>query len=223
MRSGIAPEPDPRGADVGVAILAGGGATRLPGKLMLDADGIPLLVRVYRNVGRERETVIACAGSLPAAVDVLLPVPMVVDRRPGRGPLGGLVTTFARMRATWIFVVAGDAPFVDDALLARLCAARRPGDEAVVPAWRRGAETQREPLAALYERSAFLREGVPRLRAGSGSVRGVVERLSARALEIRDPRIFANINTAADYAAFRAEIARPPHGAATSEREGEQL
>ena len=36
--------------DLGVIVLAGGEATRLPGKLFLDAGDLPLLVRVYRNV-----------------------------------------------------------------------------------------------------------------------------------------------------------------------------
>jgi len=188
-------------------ILAGGEATRLPGKLLLEAGGIPLIVRVYRNVGAGRETVVACAGGFPREVDALLPVPMVVDRRPRRGPLGGLVTTLGRMGARWVFVVAGDAPLAGEALLERLAAARRPGDEAVVPVRNHNGEPQPEPLTALYDRPAFLREGATVLRAGRGSVRAVVEKLNARLLPVDDAPEFTNINTPADYAAFRT---RPP-------------
>jgi molybdopterin-guanine dinucleotide biosynthesis protein A len=185
--------------------LGGGAATRLPGKLVLDAGGEPMIARVYRNVGRGRETFVSCAGGFPAAVDAYLPLPMVVDRMPGRGPLGGLVTTLARMRSAWVFVVAGDAPFVDAALPAALAAARRPGDEAVVPESFADGVARLEPLAALYERRAFIRAGVAALRAGSGSgsVRGVVERLNARRVLVRDARIFTNVNTPADYARLR--------------------
>jgi molybdopterin-guanine dinucleotide biosynthesis protein A len=189
--------------EFGVAILGGGAATRLPGKLVLDAGGEPMIARVYRNVGRGRETFVSCAGGFPAAVDAHLPLPMVVDRMPGRGPLGGLVTTLARMRSAWVFVVAGDAPFVDADLPAALAAARRPGDEAVVPESFIDGVARLEPLAALYERWAFLRAGVAALRAGSRSVRGVVERLNARRVLVRDARIFTNVNTPADYARLR--------------------
>ncbi len=159
-------------------------------------------MRVYRNVGVGRETVIACAGGFPRDVDAQLPVPMVVDRRPRRGPLGGLMTTLVRMRARWVFVVAGDAPFAGSALLERLEAARRPGDEAVVPVRQRDGKPQPEPLAALYDRVAFLRAGAAVLRAGRGSVRAVIEDLRARLLPFEDVPVFTNINTPADYEAL---------------------
>ena len=178
----------------------------MPGKLLLDAGGVPLIARVYRNAGRGRETFIACAATFPDWVDALLPVPMVVDRQPRRGPLAGLVTTLGRMRSSWVFVVAGDAPFAGSALLERLSAARRPGDEAIVPVGQQGAERRLEPLTALYDRLAFLRAGAAELRAGPGAVLGAVERLVTRTVPVPDPRIFSNINTPADYAALRAQL-----------------
>jgi molybdopterin-guanine dinucleotide biosynthesis protein A len=182
---------------------------------------VPLIVRVYQNLGAGRETAIACAGAFPRDVDAFLPVTMVVDRRPGRGPLGGLVTTLGRMRARWVFVVAGDAPLAGTALLERLEAARRPGDEAVVPVRHRDGEPQPEPLTALYDRPAFLRAGAAVLRAGRGSVRAVVEKLNARRLPVDDAPDFTNINTPADYAAFRGESAEPAaRGDASAPREG---
>ena len=51
-----------------VVILAGGEATRLPGKLALDVGDVPLLVRVYRNVSPERETWLSTKGPLPEYV-----------------------------------------------------------------------------------------------------------------------------------------------------------
>src|ERR1700691_1615049 len=85
-RDGMAERPE-----IGVVILAGGGATRLPNKLELAAGGIPMLVRVYRNVSPGRKTYVSCAGGFSPEVDSMLDCPMVVDRWPGRGPLGGLV------------------------------------------------------------------------------------------------------------------------------------
>ena len=161
-------------ANAGVLILGGGEATRLPGKLELGAGPVPMLVRVFENLSPGRETWLAGKGSLAPALDALLPAPLAVDRWSLRGPLAGLVTTMARMRARWVFAVAGDAPLVESAFIDRLVAERMPGDEAVVPIHDRDGKRQPEPLAALYDRLAFLREAFPiaaprRRRAASGA------------------------------------------------------
>ena len=188
-------------SDVTVVIVAGGNASRLPGKLALDAGGVPLLVRVYRNVSPGRPTLIAApdlAPELAAAIDA----PRVGEEGPKRGPLGGLLAAFVAVRTTWAFAVAGDAPFVDAGHIERLIAAREPGDEAVVP---RHPAGQVEPLAALYACAAFIREGTAEL-AASGALHKVVARLRTRFIAIDDPRIFANINTPADYEALQKAL-----------------
>jgi molybdopterin-guanine dinucleotide biosynthesis protein A len=57
-----------------------------------------------------------------------------------------------------------------------------------------------EPLAALYRRDAFLREGMPVLLGGEGALRLVIDRLRVRFVAVRDERAFANVNTPDDYA-----------------------
>ena len=187
----------------GVLILAGGEATRLPGKLALDAGAEPLLARVYRNVSAGRETWLSIKAALPPNLDALLPAPAVVDRWNMRGPLGGMLSAMPRMRSRWIFAVAGDAPFVDAAFIDVLEARIEPGDEAVVPRRMRDGKPGIEPLAALYERDAFLREGLPVLSGGHGKLGMVVERLKTRFVDIDDDRIFANVNTPDEYAAIQ--------------------
>lgn len=185
-------------ADIGVLILAGGQATRLPNKLELDAGRLPMIARVYRNVSAGRETVISCKATFPAQIDTLLPCPMVVDRWPLRGPLAGLLSTMGAMRSRYIFAVAGDAPFVTSAFIERLAAHVRPGVEAVVPRHANGIE----PLAAIYERSAFLRAGMPLILAGQGALRLVIDQLTTHYVAVEeDERVFTNVNTPADYAA----------------------
>lgn len=205
---------------IGVCILAGGEATRLPGKLFLDAGDVPMLVRVYRNVSAGRETWISTKGALPAEIDAALSAPMVVDRWSRRGPLSGLLSTMSEMRTEWVFACAGDAPFVDAAFVDRLAAHVSPADaapaaggaaalEAVVPAH---DETGRriEPLAALYRREAFLREGLPVLLAGDGALRLVIDRLRTKFVPVpEDERALANVNTPQDYAALRPALVRP--------------
>lgn len=198
--------------DVGVLVLAGGEATRLPGKLELAAGATPMLARVHRNLARGRETWLAGKGALAPALDALLPSPLAVDRWSLRGPLAGLVTTMARMRARWVFAVAGDAPLIDASFVARLAAERRPGDEAIVPVRTRDGKRQIEPLVALYDRLAFLREGFPLIRPRresskrGASIGAVIDRLRARFFEIDDERIFTNVNTPAEYDALVHEF-----------------
>src|SRR5579862_9783047 len=135
----------------GVLILAGGEATRLPGKLELDAGNVPMLARVFANLSPGRETWLSLKETLPPGLDAYLNAPVAVDRWSARGPLAGMLGTMACMRSRWVFAAAGDAPLLDGAFVDELAAARREGDEAVVPVSARGFE----PLAALYDRLAF--------------------------------------------------------------------
>ncbi len=191
---------------IGVAILAGGEATRLPGKLALRVGDLPMIVRVFRNVSDGRETFISCKGAFPREIDELLPCPMVVDHWPLRGPLSGMLSTFAKMSSPLVFAVAGDAPFVTGAFIERLAREWNEGDEALVPIHATDEKEIMEPLAALYERRAFLREGFDVLSSGKGALRSVIERLRARTIRIDDPRIFTNVNTPADYERLRAAL-----------------
>jgi molybdopterin-guanine dinucleotide biosynthesis protein A len=186
-------------ADLGIVILAGGDASRLPGKLARVLGGEPLLTRVYRNVHSAGETYVSVRGNL----DVVVPCPVVLDRWPARGPLSGVLSTLQAMQTRYAFVVAGDAPFIDAAFIKRLAAQRTAGDEAVVPRHAAGIE----PLAALYDRHAFLREGLPLLVAGTGAgVRDVIARLNTRFVPFADAAPFANVNTPADETAIAATL-----------------
>ena len=190
-----------------VCILAGGEATRLPGKLALDVGQVPMLVHVYENVSPGRETWLSTKGPLPEAIATHLgEAPQVVDRWPLRGPLSGLLSTLSEIRAEWVFAVAGDSPFVDAAFADELEACASAEYDAVVPM--HGDDAKRiEPLAALYRREAFVREGLPVLLGGEGALRLVIDRLRVRWYPVRDERAFANVNTPADYAKIREALA----------------
>ena len=190
---------------VGVCILAGGEATRLPNKLALDVGDLPMLVRVFRNVSPGRATWLATKGPLAPEIDALIDAPQVVDRWPLRGPLSGLISTMSEMRSEWVFAVAGDAPFVDAAFVDSLAAHIAPNLDAVIPLHDQG-EKRIEPLAALYRREAFLREGMPVLLGGKFALRLVIDRLKVRFVPVRDERPFTNVNTPADYARVRGAL-----------------
>lgn len=185
------PLPD----ELGVVILAGGQATRLPGKLELDAGGVPLVVRVFRNMRDAGPVYVSAAGSFPPEIDRALECPIVVDRWPRRGPLAALCSILPHVREPWVFAVAGDAPYVDSAVVEELRAAWESGIQAVVPVNARGFL---EPLCALYERAAMLAAAQFVFEQGSGGVAAAVERLRARRVRLSNERVFANVNTADD-------------------------
>jgi len=197
-------------ATISVCILAGGQATRLPGKLTLELGDVPMLVRVYRNVSPGRETWLSTKGPLSPEIEAQLGAArQVVDRWPLRGPLSGLLSTLSEMRGEWVFAVAGDAPYVDAAFIDRLQAHVAPQHEAIVPM--HGEDGKRiEPLAALYRREAFLREGTPVLLGGRGALRLVIDRLQTRFVPVKDVHAFENVNTPDDYAKVRGALAPRP-------------
>ncbi len=181
----------PAADSVAVVILVGGQATRFPGELESDAGGIPLLLRVYRNVRAMGPVYISANVPFGAQITRELDCPIVADHKSGRGPLSGLVSTFEKVSQKRCFAVAGDAPLLDCTALRELLWAWENGLEAVV-AERAGFL---EPLCALYDRMAFLREAGRVLKAGSGAVTAVVERLNHRRVSLSDERALANINT----------------------------
>jgi molybdopterin-guanine dinucleotide biosynthesis protein A len=180
-------------ADAAIVILAGGAATRFPGKLERDIEGTPLLLRVYERLRGARPIYIAGKGGFSESIDARLDCPVIVDRWPGRGPLAALVGACGAIEERRIFAVAADLPRVDTALLDTLERAFEGADEAVVPQHAGGVE----PLAALYDRAAVLERGYALLERGRSAMRDVLADLRVRYLPC-DPKQFVNINTPAD-------------------------
>ena len=179
--------------DLAIVILAGGNATRFPGKLEHPFGTTPLLLHVYRNLQGTYPIVVSGRGTPGSELDHALDCPIIVDRWPGRGPLGALLSTAGHVKASRIFAVAGDAPKVTHEVLDALLDDWNDGDEAAVPEHDGGLE----PLAALYDRDALLREGFPIFNEGKGAMHALLDRLSVRRVSLPS-RYFVNINTAAD-------------------------
>lgn len=184
-------------SELAICLLAGGRATRFTNKLQSDAGGVPLIVRAYRNV-RAFAPVFLCGEThFDSATDAQLDCPRIADRRAGCGPLEGLVSAFERISQRRIFALAGDAPFVDAATLSELETAWESGDEAVVPVRANGERMRLEPLCALYDRLAFLREAGAVL-ARSRAVVDVLAALRVRTIALTNERALFNVNTAED-------------------------
>lgn len=184
-------------SDIAICLLAGGRATRFSDKLQSDAGGVPLIVRAYRNV-RSVAPVFLCGEThFAPAVDAQLDCPRIADRHGGRGPLEGIVSAFERLSQRRVFALAGDAPYLNEATLGEIERVWEDGDEAVVPFRAKGGRIRYEPLCALYDRRAFLREAEEVLK-GSRAVVDVVAALRARHVTLSDERAFFNVNTASD-------------------------
>lgn len=190
MPSGIADD-----SDVTVVLLAGGEATRLPGKLERTDAGDPLIVRAYERFAPFYPVVISASATFAPAIDARLACPIVVDRWCRRGPLAGLLSAFAAVRTPLICAIAADLPDIDAAVVQALRDAYDPAVDAVVPAHERGIE----PLCALYDRAAFERVALPVLIDGTAAVRDALARLRVATVALPAHR-FANINTLADWA-----------------------
>lgn len=187
----ILPSPDGR---IAIVLLAGGQARRFPGKLEYAIGGLPMVVRLYRGLRATGWPVyIAGKGSFAPEVDAQLQAPLLIDRWPGSGPLSAMLSACAAIRAERIFAVAADQPRLNARVLRLLAASWQPGDEVVVPEH----DGRIEPLAALYARSAILREGFALRRSGRAAMHDLVERLAARFVRL-DGASFHNVNNIAD-------------------------
>ena len=172
---------------LGICILAGGEASRLPHKLEREVGGKPLLARVYENLSGPYPIYVSGKSTFAPELDALLDCPVIIDRWNRRGPLAGLLSVFSEVLHERLFVCAADAPFVDLRVVQTLADAWQPGDEAVIA----------QPLLAIYKRDVFLQAGLPVLQRGSGAVKDVAGRLRTRAITL-PPRSMININTEAD-------------------------
>ena len=195
--------------------MAGGPATRLPGKLALDVSGEPMLMRALRRL---TEPGWACVISVRTPLSVPLTSAenaadweTAVDEIADGGPLGGLCSAARRARTPLLFAAAGDLPnlsaeFASD-LLAAYHAARPREPAAVLPTWPDGHV---EPLAALYDRDALVRGATAALAAGKRKVTAALDGLDVLAYPIRpaDEEALLNVNTPQDYERLRASVSR---------------
>jgi len=127
-------------------VLVGGRSRRIGRpKAFLDLGGRMLIERVLDVVtDLFPETLLVTPDFAPFE---RFGLPLVADRHPGAGALGGACTGIAAAAHPQVLVVACDMPFLNPALLAHL-AARARGHDAAIP---RGPDGL-HPLHAVYGR-----------------------------------------------------------------------
>ena len=181
-----------------VVILAGGRASRFPGKLEREFRGEPLVLRVLRNVRDAGPVFVAANCTFPAAIDAALDCPLVIDRWPGAGPLAALHTALGEIPYERVFAVSADMPFVNAGAARELLGHWRDGLDAVAAVDGSGHV---QPLCAVYDRRALLEAAGAALAQRQSSVKSAMERLRIERVALQDDRVLAGINTPEDLVA----------------------
>jgi molybdopterin-guanine dinucleotide biosynthesis protein A len=132
------------------AVLVGGRSSRMGrDKALIEIGGVALVDRlaaVLVDAGCDPVVAVGPAH-LAGAVDV------AIDRHPGQGPLGAIITALeaaAVHRCAAALVVAVDLPDLDAATVAQLLAASPGASAAPDPVVVMAATDRREPLVALW-------------------------------------------------------------------------
>lgn len=135
--------------NVSAVILAGGESRRMGcDKAWVELDGRPLLEHAMEKVRRLGVEEVFISGR-PGMDDAGLKCPVLLDLKPGSGPLGGIERALHTSSSPWVLVLAVDLPHMTTMFLRKLVAScdRLTG---VVPR----LNDRLEPLAAIYPRSA---------------------------------------------------------------------
>jgi len=176
-------------------VLTGGLSSRMGrDKALLPYRGEPLAGFVARLVAQAAGSA-ALVGS--AQRHGTLGYPVIEDRYPGQGPLGGIVTALESTAADWNLIVACDMPRLSAPFLTGLLeAAARSESDALVPA---GPQGLLEPMCAVYHRRAL--DGLAAaFHGGTRKITTALEIVRVAVLPVTEITHFQNVNTAEEWA-----------------------
>ena len=183
-------------------VLAGGASRRMGrDKATLEYRGRSQVAIAFDLVARHCQRAFVSVRPDQTNDPARAALPQIVDEIAGIGPIAGIAAAqAAHPDAAWL-VVACDLPFLGDAAIARLVAAR--GTRAIV-AYRSAHDGLPEPLCAIYEPStrAAILEAIARDRR---CPRKFVIESGVPLLDQADPAALDNVNTPQD---FESAVAR---------------
>jgi molybdopterin-guanine dinucleotide biosynthesis protein A len=177
------------------AILAGGRSTRMgTNKALLEFGGVRIIQGLLSKIRPLFPEILIVANDQAAYAD--LGVPVIPDRIPEKGSLGGIYTAVYHSAFPQVFCIACDMPLASPAVIAHLCGLA-PGYDVVVPRTAEGYQ----PLHAVYGKTCL-----PHMEEMIGANRLKIDRLYPRVrvrtvdeAELRglDPSLgcFINVNT----------------------------
>lgn len=184
------------------AVLAGGKGKRLGmDKTRLEIEGKTVLERALDCLKEifSKVLIVVQDRDFVAPSGYHVPLEVVTDLLPDKGPLGGIYTALHYSPAPYVFVMACDMPYPSRELI-RCLLAEAPGREAVVPCHGQYIE----PLFAVYSREIRNRIHL-RLEENRLKIHELIDELDVRYLTEEEvaacdsgPRSFFNINTPDD-------------------------
>lgn len=190
----------------GVAILVGGGSTRMgQAKQLLSIAGESLLSRMFERTRAVADTVVmvggadegsGLAGLSPSQRRAATWLP---DATRGIGPAGGVLAALRHNLARDWLVLGCDMPLVSKAALDWLLALRQGAPQAEAWCGRRGGRI--EPLPAIYASRC-----APHLQAvGARGLHAAIERASAHIADIPADltECWTNVNTPDEWEALK--------------------
>lgn len=142
---------DPSPGGITGLVLCGGLSRRMGrDKALLALGGETLLARTVECVQPIVDECLLACGATPRYAD--LGLPLVLDERPGEGPLAGLAAGLAGARGDWIVALACDMPHVTVRVLRKLLErARQRGLDVCHLEGPRGPE----PLCGVYSKACL--------------------------------------------------------------------
>lgn len=192
--------------EISSVILCGGRSRRMgQDKARLQWNGGELLDEIAGKLSVLGETFLS-VDSKSRFSDK--PYPIIEDRYPDCGPLGGVCSALLFCRTPLLFVVSCDMPFVAGEVGRVLQGLMEPGAGAVVPVEEDGRV---HPLCAVYRRdtSSVLLE---QLRSGNFRMRDALGRLRTVYVPAEEfpmgSRALCNVNTPEEYKAEAYRINR---------------
>lgn len=200
-------------SQLGAVILAGGRATRLPGKCFRMLDGKQLILHVFERISQVTEDIVISVGTDQQADRVkqlLQATPIAQDSIQAQSPLVGLVSGLRASRKLYIFTAPCDTVFIDPDVI-RLLLQRAIGNDGAI-AMAEG--NLLEPLCAVYRRESALLAAEKSIRNGRMSMLDMISQFTTLVRvpveEIRriDSQLLTlrNINTEQDFAWATAVI-----------------
>ncbi len=196
-------------------ILAGGKSRRMGedkrylvvGEQTILERGLGVICSIFQDV-----LVVIAQDSPPLGIDAKV----VRDLLPDCGSLGGLYTGLMQATTPWIFVVACDMPFLDQAVIGQFTSRRATADIVMAK-----LDARLHPMHALYGKRC-LPALEQMIQTRQLKIQEIVSQPSLRVQYVTeaelltiDPswRSFQNVNTPSDLEAARSLLARvPPSG-----------
>jgi molybdenum cofactor guanylyltransferase len=196
----------PQATGTAAYIMAGGGSTRFgQDKARATLGGRPMLTRMCDLLSAVTASIRIVA---PPSRYEFATAPVIPDRWPGEGPLGGIVTALLHTSAqepntAWNVIISCDLPFLTPEFLTYLRDfAQASSAKAVVPESSQG----REPLCACWHTSSASQLQCA-FESGMRRVNDALKLLNAEVLDELHwkrfdsaGRLFWNMNTPTDYA-----------------------